>query len=173
MLFRSLIKVMDFGIARALSDANATMTSTWNVIGTAQYLSPEQAQGLASDRRSDIYSVGCVLYELLVGEPPFSGDTPIAIAYQHVSADLVPASDYVEELDKNIDTILTVALSKDPAHRYQDAGAMLDDKSPGIITDGAEAPLPWLPPPAAPAYPARPIHEAAADRKSTRLNSSH
>lgn len=121
------IKVMDFGIARALSDANATMTSTWNVIGTAQYLSPEQAQGLASDRRSDIYSVGCVLYELLVGEPPFSGDTPVAIAYQHVSAHLVPASDYVEELDKNIDTILTVALSKDPAHRYQDAGAMLAD----------------------------------------------
>ena len=121
------IKVMDFGIARALSDVNATMTSTWNVVGTAQYLSPEQAQGLACDRRSDIYSVGCLLYELLVGEPPFSGETPVAIAYQHVSADLIPASDYVEEIDKNIDTILSVALAKDPANRYQDAGAMLAD----------------------------------------------
>lgn len=121
------IKVMDFGIARALSDANATMTSTWNIVGTAQYLSPEQAQGLACDRRSDIYSVGCLLYELLVGEPPFSGDTPVAIAYQHVSGHLVPASDYVEEIDKNIDTILSVALSKDPSDRYQDASAMLAD----------------------------------------------
>ena len=121
------IKVMDFGIARALSDIGATMTSTWNIVGTAQYLSPEQATGEVADRRSDIYSVGCVLYELLVGEPPFTGDTPVSIAYQHVSGQIVPASDFVDNLDKDIDTILTVALSKDPAHRYQDAGAMLED----------------------------------------------
>lgn len=121
------IKVMDFGIARALSDIGATMTSTWNIVGTAQYLSPEQATGEIADRRSDIYSVGCVLYELLVGEPPFTGDTPVSIAYQHVSGHLIPASDFVDDLDKDIDTILSVALSKDPAHRYQDAGAMLED----------------------------------------------
>ncbi len=121
------VKVMDFGIARALSDVGATMTSTWNIVGTAQYLSPEQATGEVADRRSDIYSVGCVLYELLVGEPPFTGDTPVSIAYQHVSGHLVPASDFVDNLDKDIDTIISVALSKDPAHRYQDAGAMLLD----------------------------------------------
>jgi len=121
------IKVMDFGIARALSDIGATMTSTWNIVGTAQYLSPEQATGEVADRRSDIYSVGCVLYELLVGEPPFTGDTPVSIAFQHVSGHLIPASDFVDNLDKDIDTIISVALSKDPAHRYQDAGAMLED----------------------------------------------
>ncbi len=121
------VKVMDFGIARALSDVGATMTSTWNIVGTAQYLSPEQATGEVADRRSDIYSVGCVLYELLVGEPPFTGDTPVSIAYQHVSGHLVPASDFVDNLDKDIDTIISVALSKDPAHRYQDAVAMLLD----------------------------------------------
>ncbi len=122
-----LVKVMDFGIARALSDIGATMTSTWNIVGTAQYLSPEQATGEVADRRSDIYSVGCVLYELLVGEAPFTGDTPVSIAYQHVSGHLVPASDFVDGLDKDIDTILSVALSKDPASRYQDARAMEAD----------------------------------------------
>jgi len=122
-----VVKVMDFGIARALSDIGATMTSTWNIVGTAQYLSPEQATGEIADRRSDIYSVGCVLYELLVGEPPFTGETPVSIAYQHVSGSFSAASDFVDNLDKDIDTILSVALSKDPAHRYQDANAMLDD----------------------------------------------
>jgi len=121
------IKVMDFGIARALSDVGATMTSTWNIVGTAQYLSPEQATGEIADRRSDIYSVGCLLYELIVGEPPFTGDTPVSIAYQHVSGQHVPPSDFVENLEKDIDTIISVSLSKDPAHRYQDAGAMLED----------------------------------------------
>ncbi|MEN9325185.1 MAG: hypothetical protein RL414_939 [Actinomycetota bacterium] len=122
-----VIKVMDFGIARALSDIGATMTSTWNIVGTAQYLSPEQATGEIADRRSDIYSVGCVLYELLVGEPPFTGDTPVSIAYQHVSGDVVAASEFVDGIDKGIDTIISVALSKDPASRYQDASAMLAD----------------------------------------------
>jgi len=122
-----VVKVMDFGIARALSDIGATMTSTWNIVGTAQYLSPEQATGEVADRRSDIYSVGCVLYELIVGEAPFTGDTPVSIAYQHVSGELIPASDFVDGLDKDIDTILSVALSKDPANRYQDAGAMEAD----------------------------------------------
>ena len=84
------VKVMDFGIARALSDAGATLTSTWNIVGTAQYLSPEQASGTETDERSDLYSVGCLLYEMLAGRTPFTGETPVAIAYQHVSSP-VPA----------------------------------------------------------------------------------
>ena len=86
------VKVMDFGIARAVSDAQATMTQTAQVIGTAQYLSPEQARGERVDSRSDLYSVGCLLYELLTGRPPFMGDSPVAIAYQHVREAPVPPS---------------------------------------------------------------------------------
>jgi serine/threonine-protein kinase len=118
---------MDFGIARAMDDIGATMTNTWNVVGTAQYLSPEQATGEVADLRSDIYSVGCLLYELLTGKPPFTGDTPVAIAYQHVSAQLTPPSQVNPELDEGLDTILSVALAKDSRDRYQSAQAMLDD----------------------------------------------
>ena len=78
------VKVMDFGIARAVADTSATMTQTAAVIGTAQYLSPEQARGETVDARSDLYSAGCLLYELLVGRPPFVGDSPVSVAYQHV-----------------------------------------------------------------------------------------
>ncbi len=85
------VKVMDFGIARALADANS-VTQTAAVIGTAQYLSPEQARGEKVDARSDVYSLGCVLYEILTGEPPFVGDSPVAVAYQHVREDPVPPS---------------------------------------------------------------------------------
>ena len=121
------VKVMDFGIARAMDDIGATMTSTWNVVGTAQYLSPEQATGEASDLRSDIYSVGCLLYELVTGRPPFTGDTPVAIAYQHVSADFPVPSLVNPGLDANIDKIITVALAKNPSDRYQSAELMLAD----------------------------------------------
>ncbi len=121
------VKVMDFGIARALDDIGATMTNTWNVVGTAQYLSPEQATGEYADARSDIYSVGCLMYELLVGRPPFIGDTPVSIAFQHVSAPLPAPSDINSDIDPNLETIIKVALHKDPNDRYQDAGAMLED----------------------------------------------
>ena len=121
------IKVMDFGIARALADIGATMTNTWNVVGTAQYLSPEQATGETADARSDIYSVGCVLYELLSGQAPFTGDTPVSIAFQHVSGELVPLTQRAPDVDPALGTICAVALSKDPAHRYQSAYAMLAD----------------------------------------------
>ncbi|TSA20049.1 MAG: serine/threonine-protein kinase [Actinomycetales bacterium] len=121
------VKVMDFGIARAMDDIGATMTSTWNVVGTAQYLSPEQATGEACDLRSDIYSVGCLLYELVTGRPPFTGDTPVAIAYQHVSSDFPIPSAVNPELDENIDKIITVALAKNPGDRYQSAEMMLSD----------------------------------------------
>lgn len=121
------VKVMDFGIAKALDDIGATMTNTSNVVGTAQYLSPEQATGEYADIRSDIYSVGCLMYELLVGRPPFIGDTPVSIAFQHVSAPLLAPSEINPELDPNLETIIKVALAKDPGDRYQDAGAMLED----------------------------------------------
>ena len=121
------VKVMDFGIARALADLGATLTSTWNVVGTAQYLSPEQALGEVADLRSDIYSTGCLLYEVITGKPPFSGETPVSIAYQHVSGVVVPPSSIVKDLPAGIDTLLSVALAKNPDDRYQSAGLMLDD----------------------------------------------
>ena len=121
------VKVMDFGIARAMDDLGATLTSTWNVIGTAQYLSPEQAVGDAADARSDIYSTGCLLFELLTGQPPFSGETPVSIAYQHVSGVIPSARAIQSDLPADIDTILKVALSKKAEDRYQSAQSMLDD----------------------------------------------
>jgi serine/threonine-protein kinase len=140
------VKVMDFGIARALADLGATLTSTWNVVGTAQYLSPEQALGEVADLRSDIYSTGCLLYEVLTGKPPFSGETPVSIAYQHVSGVLIPPSKIVPELPAGIDTLLTVALAKNPDDRYQSAGLMLYDlfKIAGgevVTTKVAKAPM--------------------------------
>ena len=121
------IKVMDFGIARALADSGATLTSTWNIVGTAQYLSPEQATGGQADARSDLYSVGCLFYELVSGKPPFSGETPVAIAYQHVSAPLIPVTDIEPTLDPMLNNFFSVALAKDPSDRYQSANAMLKD----------------------------------------------
>ena len=121
------IKVMDFGIARATDDIGATMTSTWNVVGTAQYLSPEQATGELADGRSDLYSLGCLMYELLTGQPPFTGETPVSVAYQHVSSPITPASQIKPGLDTNLDRMLEVVLAKNPNSRYQDASAMLAD----------------------------------------------
>ncbi|MFI7454655.1 Stk1 family PASTA domain-containing Ser/Thr kinase [Nonomuraea sp. NPDC049714] len=121
------IKVMDFGIARAMADSAATMTQTAQVIGTAQYLSPEQARGERVDARSDIYSTGCLLYELLTGQPPFTGDSPVAIAYQHVREDPIPPSQIDPEIPAWADAIVLKAMAKDPAHRYQSAGEMRAD----------------------------------------------
>jgi beta-lactam-binding protein with PASTA domain/tRNA A-37 threonylcarbamoyl transferase component Bud32 len=121
------IKVMDFGIARAVSDAQATMTQTAQVIGTAQYLSPEQARGERVDQRSDLYSVGCLLYELLTGRPPFTGDSPVAIAYQHVRENPIPPSRVDPELPGWADAITLKAMEKDPADRYQSAAEMRGD----------------------------------------------
>jgi eukaryotic-like serine/threonine-protein kinase len=121
------VKVMDFGIARAMDDFGATLTSTWNIVGTAQYLSPEQAMGDTADARSDIYSTGCLLFEVLTGRPPFTGDTPVSIAYQHVSGELPKPSSIQPTLPGDIDVLLSVALAKKPDDRYQSAGLMLDD----------------------------------------------
>ncbi len=121
------IKVMDFGIARAVADTQATMTQTAQVIGTAQYLSPEQARGERVDARSDLYSVGCLLYELLTGRPPFTGDSPVSIAYQHVREAPVPPSRVDQDLPDWADPIVLRAMEKDPADRYQSAADMRSD----------------------------------------------
>ena len=121
------VKVMDFGIARAVSDAQATMTQTAQVIGTAQYLSPEQARGERVDARSDLYSTGCLLYELLTGRPPFTGDSPVAIAYQHVRENPIPPSRVDPEIPSWADSIVLKAMAKDAGDRYQSAGEMRND----------------------------------------------
>jgi len=121
------VKVMDFGIARAVSDGQATMTATSAVIGTAQYLSPEQARGESVDARSDVYATGCVLYELLTGQPPFTGDSPVAIAYQHVREAPRPPSEAQPGLPKELDAIVLKALNKNPLNRYQTAAEMRSD----------------------------------------------
>ncbi|MFG2246067.1 Stk1 family PASTA domain-containing Ser/Thr kinase [Spirillospora sp. NPDC048823] len=115
------VKVMDFGIARAMADTAATMTQTAQVIGTAQYLSPEQARGERVDARSDIYSTGCVLYELLTGKPPFTGDSPVAIAYQHVREEPVPPSQVDPQIPQWADAIVLKAMAKEADNRYQNA----------------------------------------------------
>lgn len=121
------VKVMDFGIARAISDAQSTMTQTAAVVGTAQYLSPEQARGETVDSRSDVYSAGCLLYELLTGRPPFVGDSPVAVAYQHVREQPQPPSDHDTDLPPEVDAIVMKALAKRVEDRYQSAAAMRND----------------------------------------------
>jgi eukaryotic-like serine/threonine-protein kinase len=120
------VKVMDFGIARALGEGQ-NVTQTAAVIGTAQYLSPEQARGEAVDARSDVYAAGCVIYELLTGEPPFTGDSPVAVAYQHVREDPKPPSEVDPNIPPALDAIVLKALSKNPANRYQSAAEMRSD----------------------------------------------
>jgi eukaryotic-like serine/threonine-protein kinase len=121
------VKVMDFGIARAMGDAGMTMTQTAAVIGTAQYLSPEQAKGEQVDARSDLYSTGCLIYELLTGRPPFIGDSPVAVAYQHVREQAQPPSYYDPEVPPVVDAIVMKALAKHPDERYQSADEMRAD----------------------------------------------
>ncbi|WP_219415885.1 Stk1 family PASTA domain-containing Ser/Thr kinase [Pseudonocardia nigra] len=120
------VKVMDFGIARALGEGQ-NVTQTAAVIGTAQYLSPEQARGEAVDARSDVYAAGCVLFELLTGEPPFTGDTPVAVAYQHVREDPRRPSEVNPSVPATLDAVVLKALSKNPVNRYQSAAEMRSD----------------------------------------------
>ncbi|MFI5759449.1 Stk1 family PASTA domain-containing Ser/Thr kinase [Streptomyces sp. NPDC051563] len=128
MLTRSgQVKVMDFGIARAMGDSGMTMTQTAAVIGTAQYLSPEQARGEQVDARSDLYSAGCLLYELLAVRPPFIGDSPVAVAYQHVREEPQPPSNFDSEITPEMDAIVLKALVKDADYRYQSADEMRAD----------------------------------------------
>ena len=145
------VKVMDFGIARAIADAGNPVTQTAAVIGTAQYLSPEQARGVKVDARSDVYSLGCVLYEMLTGEPPFVGDSPVAVAYQHVREDPVPPSARHADISPDLDAVVLKALSKNPDNRYQTAAEMRADlvkvhsgerpDAPKIFTDAERTSL--------------------------------
>ena len=150
------VKVMDFGIARAVADTSATMTQTAAVIGTAQYLSPEQARGETVDARSDIYSAGCLLYELLVGRPPFIGESPVSVAYQHVREAPVPPSQLDPVITPDIDAITLKALAKDPADRYQSAREMKADISRVLAGQQATAVVPR-------------VAEAAPDLGATRV----
>ncbi|TPG35113.1 Stk1 family PASTA domain-containing Ser/Thr kinase [Mycolicibacterium hodleri] len=145
------VKVMDFGIAKALADASNPVTQTSAVIGTAQYLSPEQARGEKVDARSDVYSLGCVLYEVLTGDPPFVGDSPVAVAYQHVREDPVPPSDRNPALSPGLDAVVLKALAKNPDNRYQTAAEMRTDlvrvhsgeapEAPKVFTDAERTSL--------------------------------
>jgi len=121
------VKVMDFGIARAIADTGNSVTQTAAVIGTAQYLSPEQARGERVDARSDVYSLGCVLYEILTGEPPFVGDSPVAVAYQHVREDPIAPSHKHAGISAELDAVVLKALAKNPDNRYQSAAEMRAD----------------------------------------------
>ncbi|MDU0969241.1 MAG: Stk1 family PASTA domain-containing Ser/Thr kinase [Actinomycetaceae bacterium] len=121
------VKVMDFGIARALEDSGASMTQTDAVVGTAQYLSPEQARGEQVDTRSDLYSAGCMLFELLTGRPPFRGDSAVAVAYQHVSEEPPLPSSITPDVPEALDRVMMKALAKRPIDRYQDAASMRRD----------------------------------------------
>ena len=121
------VKVMDFGIARALADTSATMTEAQSVVGTAQYLSPEQARGEQVDARSDLYSTGVLLFELLTGEPPFSGDSAVAVAYQHVRETPRTPSSIASDVPEALDRVVLKALAKDREDRYADAAHFRDD----------------------------------------------
>jgi serine/threonine protein kinase/beta-lactam-binding protein with PASTA domain len=145
------VKVMDFGIARAVSDASSTMTQTAAVVGTAQYLSPEQARGENVDSRSDVYSTGCLLYELLTGRPPFVGDSPVAVAYQHVREQAPPPSSLDEDLTPEVDSIVMKSLAKNVGDRYPSAAAMKADIDRYLAGKPVQAPavmpMPFTPPP--------------------------
>ena len=187
------VKVMDFGIARAVEDSAATVTQTHAVVGTAQYLSPEQARGEVVDARSDLYSTGCLLYELLTGKPPFTGDSAVAIAYQHVREIPRPPSAVAADVPESLDRVVLKALAKNRDDRYQDASHMRADllaaarglsvSAPSAeswsapapaMAAGSPSPAPAPAPPAPPAPPmTRPAHtpSAAAEPENNRGSS--
>ncbi|MDH6120045.1 protein kinase [Kitasatospora sp. GAS204B] len=121
------VKVMDFGIARAMQSGVTSMTQTGMVVGTPQYLSPEQALGKSVDARSDLYSVGCMLFELLTGQLPFDGDSPFSIAYKHVQEQPPAPSSVNRAVSPAVDALVARALRKDPSHRFPTAAAMREE----------------------------------------------
>jgi eukaryotic-like serine/threonine-protein kinase len=121
------VKVMDFGIARAISDSQATIAETSAIVGTAQYFSPEQARGEGVDARTDLYSTGVVLFELLTGRAPFRGDNPVAVAYQHVNSEAVPPSSINPAVSPALDAVVLRSLTKDRFERYQTASEFRED----------------------------------------------
>jgi beta-lactam-binding protein with PASTA domain/tRNA A-37 threonylcarbamoyl transferase component Bud32 len=156
------VKVMDFGIARAVSDASSTMTQTAAVVGTAQYLSPEQARGETVDSRSDVYSTGCLLYELLTGRPPFVGDSPVSVAYQHVREQAQPPSMHDEDLTPELDSIVMKSLAKNVTDRYASAAAMKADIDRYLEGKPVQAPAVAVLPPSAYLPPEDPTQVTSA-----------
>ncbi len=164
------VKVMDFGIARAVSDSSSTVAETTQILGTAAYFSPEQAKGEPVDARADLYSTGVVLYELLTGRQPFRGESPVAVAYQHVSEAPVPPSEVNETVPRALDTVALRALAKDPFQRYQDAAgfrealdATIDGRQPSKRQVGALTSELYGPNPRQAAETARSLRQLSTD----------
>ena len=172
------VKVMDFGIARAVSDSSSTVAETTQIIGTAAYFSPEQAKGEPVDGRTDLYSTGVVLYELLTGRQPFRGDSPVAVAYQHVSETPLPPTEVNELSPGALDPIVLRALAKDPYQRYPDAAsfrAALDTafggKAPSKKQIGALTSELYGPSPRAAQETARTLRQLSTDTTMARTQS--
>ncbi|MGV2900357.1 Stk1 family PASTA domain-containing Ser/Thr kinase [Microbacterium sp. AGC62] len=172
------VKVMDFGIARAVSDSSSTVAETTQIIGTAAYFSPEQAKGEPVDARADLYSTGVVLYELLTGRQPFRGESPVAVAYQHVSETPIPPTEVNEDAPGALDPIVLRALAKDPYQRYPDAAhfrAALDAAVTGIAPTrkqlGALTSELYGPSPRQAQETARSLRQLSSDTTMTRTQS--
>jgi serine/threonine-protein kinase len=164
------VKVMDFGIARAVSDSSSTVAETTQILGTAAYFSPEQAKGEPVDARADLYSAGVVLYELLCGRQPFRGESPVAVAYQHVSETPVAPSEVNDTVPRSLDAVALRALAKDPFQRYQDAAsfrealdATIDGKAPSKRQVGALTSELYGPNPRQAAETARSLRQLSTD----------
>jgi eukaryotic-like serine/threonine-protein kinase len=155
------VKVMDFGIARALNDTGTTMTSAQAVMGTAQYLSPEQARGEVVDARSDLYSTGVLLYELLTGTPPFTGESAVAIAYQHVSEMPIPPSQVDDGVNAEVDAVDLRALAKRVEDRYQTAAEFRADIERALAGAPVTAAVPTIV--ADPTRQMAPVQAASSD----------
>jgi serine/threonine-protein kinase len=172
------VKVMDFGIARAVSDSSSTVAETTTILGTAAYFSPEQAKGDPVDARADVYSTGIVLYELLTGRPPFRGDSPVAVAYQHVSETPQTPSQVNAASPKAFDPVVLRALAKDPYQRFPDAAsfrealdAASDGKAPSKRELGALTSELYGPNPRQAAETARSLRQLSTDNTMTRTQS--